>query len=207
MRQKFYIQPFANAGDLTVIPDPTQVSGSVSMQSGWPFDYQRVLGTDSAALPIDRATTNWLFNTITTQLQQYQEFGFPEWIDSADNGGTPFAYDFGAVVRYSASGNPPFTTYISALAGAGTNTSTPGADANWRVWSPDALYQPAGNFNSLLNGSTSTFTLPQVPIGSVAMFKNGVYNSASCTFSGANVTWTGPALQTGDTFEWLEYRY
>ncbi len=133
MRQKYIVYPFGVSGDQTTIPDPTQVSGTVSFQQGWPFNYQRQIGVDPLALPIDRATMNYLFEVITAQIQQYQQFGFPEWITSANNGGTPYAYDFGAVVRYSATGNPPFTTYVSTLAGTATNTDTPGATANWQL--------------------------------------------------------------------------
>jgi hypothetical protein len=209
MRQKFYVYPFGVSGDQTVIPDPTQVSGSVSFQSGWPYDYQRQIGVDPLALPIDRATMNWLFYTITEQLQQYQEFGFPEWISTTDNGGTPFAYDFGAVVRYSATGNPPFTTYISVVAGAGTNTSTPGADANWRVWSPTYLYQAAGVPTGALNGVNTTYTLPQTPVGSVALFVNGLYQTPGVdyTLAGATITYLNTPLTATESIAFGEYRY
>ena len=135
MRQKYWFYPFGTAGDTTEIPDPTQLSGEVSNQSGWTFDYERDLtgGTpDPLAKPIDRQTMNWLFWKITEQLLQYQDNGFPEWNGTTNPDSTAHAYDFGAVVKYSSSGNPPFVTYISVLAGVGTNSSVPGADANWQ---------------------------------------------------------------------------
>lgn len=136
MRQKYFDTAFASSGDLTTVPDAAQVSGSISFAQGWGVNYQRQIGVDPLAMPIDRTTMNYLFNVITTAIQQYQSFGVPEWITSANNGGTPFAYDYGAIVRYSSSGIPPFTTYVSVLAGAATNTSTPGADGNWLPFNP-----------------------------------------------------------------------
>lgn len=133
MRQKFFKFLFGGSGDLTTIPDPVQGSGDVSFAQGYGPNFTRDLATDPLALPIDRAKMNYLYNTITAQLQQYQQYGAPEWITSADNGGTPFAYDYGAKVRYSATNAPPFLTYFSVVPGVGTNTSTPGADANWRL--------------------------------------------------------------------------
>ena len=58
MRQKFYDTPFAVNGDVTAIPDPTQVSGNVSFDTGWTIDYQRQQGVDPLAKPIDRTTMN-----------------------------------------------------------------------------------------------------------------------------------------------------
>ena len=209
MRQKYFFYPFGTSGDQTVIPDLTQPSGSVSFQSGWPYNYQRVLGTDAAALPIDRNTMNWLFYAVTEQLQQYQSFGFPEWITTADNGGAAYAYDFGAIVRYSATGTPPFTTYISALAGVGTNTSLPGVDANWRVWSLTYLWQPAGIPTGATNGVNMTYTLPQIPVGSLNLFLNGVHAipTTDYTISGLTITKQGAALVATDSIYYNEFRY
>ena len=208
MRQKYFLYPFGAVGDQVVIPDPTQVSGSVSFQSGWPYNYQRVFGTDSAALPIDRATMNWLFYTITNQLQQYQSFGFPEWISTADNGGAAYAYDFGAIVRYGVAG-PPFTTYISVLPGVGTNTSLPGADGNWRVWNPTNLWQAAGVPTGALNGVNMTYVLPQTPVGSVNLFINGLYAilGTDYTLAGVTITKLGAALGATESINFSEFRY
>lgn len=130
MNQHYFDVPFAFSGDKTSIPDPLQVGGTVSFTEGWNYNYQRNLATDPAALPIDRSTMNWLFNSITVALQALQQSGVPEWIKAADNGGTAFPYGKGAVVLYSASGTAPFTKYVSLI---NTNTDTPGATANWQV--------------------------------------------------------------------------
>lgn len=130
MDQKYFVQPFGNAGDQIVIPDPIQGSGSVSFTQGWPFNYQRDLATDPAALPIDRATMNYLFYVITQQLLQYQQHGVPEWISPANNGGTAYAYAKNSFIRYSATvPGVIFETYVSLIDG---NTDTPGATANWQ---------------------------------------------------------------------------
>lgn len=216
MRQKYFLYPFATAGDQTVIPDPTQVSGSVSFQQGFGFNYQRPLGVDPLALPIDRSVTNWLFLAITEAIQAQQQFFAPEWITTANNGGTPFAYDYGAIVRYSASGNPPFVTYQSVVPGTGTNTSVPGADANWRVLAAAPLYQAAGVPTGAINGSNTQFVLPQVPIGSISIFINkllatlGVDYTLATVAGVTTITTLGTPLGTGgaaDTIAFTEYRY
>lgn len=133
MRQKYFDVPFANAGTTATVPDATQTNGSISFTQGYGPNYSRNLATDPLALAVDSASMNYMWNVVTAQLQQYQQFGAPEWISAANNGGSSFAYDYGAKVRYSASGLPPFLTYVSSVPGAGTNTSVPGADANWRL--------------------------------------------------------------------------
>ena len=124
MNQHYFDVPFAFAGDVTAIPDPLQVGGTVSFTEGWNFNYQRNLSTDPAALPIDRSTMNWLLKQITTAIQAIQQTGVPEFITSAQNGGVVFSYGKGSAVLWSASGNAPFGKYVSLTAG---NTNTPSA--------------------------------------------------------------------------------
>ena len=207
MRQKYFLYPFGTAGDLTTIPDPTQISGAVSSQSGWTYNYQRQIGVDPLAMPIDRAELNYLFNCITSQLKQYQEFGVPEWITSANNGGTAFAYDFGAVVRYSATGNPPFTTYVSVLAGSATNTSTPGADANWLAFIPTGR-QPhltkittSGNFTTAANITAATvFKITLVGGGAGGGGSNGPISTAGGGGAGGAVSFLISGLSPNTSY-------
>lgn len=128
--QKYFDVPFALSGDVTEIPDALQTGGTVSFTEGWGYDYQRDLSTDTAAQSIDRSTMNWLFNAITTAIAALQLGTVPEYITSAQNGGTPPTYGKGAVVLYSTTGAAPFTKYVSLVAG---NTSVPGVDANWQI--------------------------------------------------------------------------
>jgi hypothetical protein len=136
MKQHYFDVPFAFAGDVTAIPDPLQVGGTVSMTEGWNYNYQRNLSTDPSALPIDRSTTNWLLLQISTALQALQQVGAPEFILAAQNGGAAYSYGQGAVVLWSASGNAPFVKYVSLTAG---NVNTPsasdplGTTTGWQV--------------------------------------------------------------------------
>lgn len=98
---KYFINPFAVDGDVVAIPDDAQPDGSVSYDQGFPFDYQRNYPTDPAALPVPRTAFNQVLLDITQVLQQVQQQGAPNWIDSADNGGTPFSYGKGVVVIYT----------------------------------------------------------------------------------------------------------
>lgn len=125
MNQHYFDIPFAFAGDVSSIPDPLQVGGSVSMTEGWNFNYQRDLSTDPAARPIDRSTMNWLLLQVTTALQALQQSSTAEFITAAQNGGVAFSYGLGSVVLWSASGNAPFVKYVS-ISSANTNTPSAG---------------------------------------------------------------------------------
>jgi hypothetical protein len=128
MNQKYFLFPFATAGDLTEIPNPTQGSGVVSYQQGFGSLYSENPLTVGTALEIDRAMFNAILYDMTTVLQNYQQNGSPEWIDTTDNGGAAFSYRIGSMVRYSSSGNAPFTPYLAI---ADNVTAVPTEGANW----------------------------------------------------------------------------
>ena len=87
---KFYQQPFAASGDTgTPIPEAVQPSGSVSYAQGFGPDYAREQGVDPLAKDVPREETNQLFKDITDNLAFWQRQGAPEWVTSAQNGGTP----------------------------------------------------------------------------------------------------------------------
>lgn len=118
--------PFAAGGTQTVIPDVTPPDGSVSFTDGFGADYEKSLTTDPSALPIDRAQFNYLMNIICDAIRYLQQNGFPAWITSADNGGTPYPYAVNAIVRYTDN-----NLYASLVA---TNTATPGTDpTKWEL--------------------------------------------------------------------------
>lgn len=98
---KYFIDPFGISGDKTTIPDAAPIDGSVSYSSGFGVDYQLDPGSDPSALNVPRDKFNELMYQVTLAIQQYQQFGFPDFITSADNGGTPFLYSTNATVRYS----------------------------------------------------------------------------------------------------------
>lgn len=129
MRQHYYIEPFGIGGTFTpAIPNATDPSGFVSYTTGFTLDYQRDLLTDPLAKSPTYVNFNALLHDATGAIQDLQQNGSAEWISNADNGGTAFVYRFGAIVRYSGSGNPPFITYINV---ADNNTAVPGTDATW----------------------------------------------------------------------------
>lgn len=132
MIQYFYRTPFAASGDISPIPIGPLGDGSLSYAEGFSFDYERNPATDPAAKRIPRDQTNQLYRDITDNIGQYQRFSVPEWITSADNGGTPYAYARGAQVRYDAgAGVRVFASLVDA------NTSVPGSDATkWRDVDP-----------------------------------------------------------------------
>lgn len=175
MRQKYIIKPFGVDGETASIPDLTQSDGSISWQQGWGVDYQRQKGTDPLYKPIERTSTNGLFNALSDQVKQYQEFGFPEFITTTNNGGTAFSYDYGAIVRYSATGLPPFTTYISMVTG---NTYTPGTDATkWKVFNPATIFTPAPSLLSA-NGYRYYPAYPGDPTPLIEQWGTAISNSS-----------------------------
>jgi microcystin-dependent protein len=134
---KFFVYPFAVAGDKTAIPEPTQGSGSVSYNEGWGPDYGLDLDTDPNALPIPRDQTNQLYYDITDAIRQYQTHGTPDFITTADNLGSAFAYDLYAYVRYDDGSG--FKIYENQVQG---NTALP-SDPSWQVVSGNPI--PAGS--------------------------------------------------------------
>lgn len=123
MTTKYFKYTFGQDGDLTTIPDAATLDGSVSYDIGFGVLYQ----TDPATtgLNIPRAQFNKLMNDVTKAIQQYQQFGFPDFITTSDNGGTPFSYSQYAFVRYSGA------TYYSLV---NSNTSDPTDATKWAAF-------------------------------------------------------------------------
>ena len=123
---KYFRFPFAVSGNRTAVPETTQVNGNVSYQEGWPVGYQEDPQTSPTAKLINRQQTNQTLYDITLALQQYQQFGVPDFITAADNGGTPFSYSIGARVRYDpGSGTRVFESLVDS------NTTLPTDANNW----------------------------------------------------------------------------
>lgn len=118
---KFFRIPFGNTGDRAAIPDAIDASGFVSYTQGYGFDYQRQK-TDPAAKNIERDKANQLYFDITTAIAELQATGAPDFITTALNGGTPYAYDVNAVCRYNG------VVYVSRKT---NNTSLPSVAADW----------------------------------------------------------------------------
>lgn len=87
--------PFAASGDVESIPTAIQHDGSVSVQQGYGFDYERPTdGTDPLGKVYPRAPHNGLLNEITASIGEIQQNGFPIW--AADMA----PYPAGAWVRH-----------------------------------------------------------------------------------------------------------
>ncbi|HBI08882.1 MAG TPA: phage tail protein, partial [Franconibacter pulveris] len=89
--------PFASSGDKTAVPE-TDASGGVNMTQGYGQAYSLDPATDPSAKRIERDKMNWLFNLITSAVNEIQATGVAPFITSEDNGGSPFLYGKGAMV-------------------------------------------------------------------------------------------------------------
>jgi microcystin-dependent protein len=119
-------QPFAISGDKTTIPVAPPPAGEVSYESGFGVNYQLDPVTDPDALDVPRLEFNQLMFDITSNVQQYQQLGFPFFITTSDNGGSPFSYSRNAFVRYDDGSG--FEIYYSLV---NLNTSLPTDTTKW----------------------------------------------------------------------------
>lgn len=122
IRNPLVNQAFALAGDRTLPPVTAQPDGSVSFNQGWGADYQADPDTDPDAKPVERQITNALLWMLTSNLQQYQREGVPEFIAAADNGGVTVAYPLGVCVMWRAVDTDPWRVYINTVS---NNTAVP----------------------------------------------------------------------------------
>ena len=125
----YFALPFASSGDTTGIPLTVQSNGSISYPDGYGDDYEKNITSDPVAIPVGRTTQNQLFFDITSQLQQYSQYGAPHFILASQNQGVAFPYPIYARVYYSGQ------VYENQVAG---NIVTPGVDNSWLLVSGDA---------------------------------------------------------------------
>lgn len=121
----YFRVPFAAGGNKTAVPVTTG-DGSVNYTDGYGVRYELPRLTDPLARNIERQKMNQVFFDITSNIQQYQQNGFPDFITSADNGGTAYAYGKGATVRFDDGSG--FANYESLIA---SNTTDPTNATNW----------------------------------------------------------------------------
>ena len=131
---KLFLNPFASSGDKTTIPEAVQVDGSVSYPEGWGADYSKDPTSDPLAKNIPRNETNQLYFDITDALRAYQTEGIPPFITSAENGGVPYPYGAGTMVRYDDGGG--FLCYISLV---DANVDLPSVASSWAVVSSPGM--------------------------------------------------------------------
>ncbi len=153
MPQKFFIKRFAELGDREPVPNDTQITGEVSYEQGYGYDYQRDQATDPLAKPIERPQINALLYDVTGGLQEIQTKGTPEWITKADNGGKAYPYTQRARVLYRAAENDPCYMYESLV---DNNVAVPTNEKKWvRI-----LSEVASEEQAIAGADNSTIMTP-----------------------------------------------
>lgn len=200
MTAYYFKNAFAVGGTKVSIPTEAAGDGSVSYANGWTPPYEADQATDPSALDIPRGQTNQLYYQITQALQQYQQYGAPDWITSADNGGTPFPYPIYASVYYGG------LVYENQVAG---NITTPGADATWKVTSGASAGVIAGMLQDwagpvapsgwmIADGSALSRTTYATLYANITQAQTGTRTSGSAIVTGLTSTtgmYTGMAIE------------
>lgn len=169
---KYYRNPFGIAGDVSPVPDDTQPSGTVSYEQGFPLGYE-LPQTDPAYLDVPRAQTNQIYLDITSNIQQYQQVGSPNFITTVQNGGTPYPYGIYAVVVYDDGVNGP----RKFMSKKNTNTSLPTVKADWL----------------LIDNTASAVAIDNAALDGAVVTGNAVYyDSVSSTFKQALANGAAP---------------
>lgn len=154
---------FAVDGDLTPIPDPTQGSGTVSYQQGFPVGYSTPVGSGGFNFP--RYQFNQLMNDITTAIQNWQKNTIAPFITSTMNGGSPYSYSMYNMVLYGGVG------YISNTNG---NTDTP-PSSKWNTI-------PTSVINNYFTGGTTTGSANAQALATVSPAQTA-FNTSGMTIS------------------------
>lgn len=155
---KFFKNPFAVSGDKVVVPD-TVLDGTIAYGTGYPTAYQTPIASGGKA--IERTKLNQVLFDITNEVQLLQKHGYPDYITSALNGGTAFAYDIGAVVRWTDNNN-----YRNTVA-ANTNNPVSGGwvlenDDSSAVHASASKTTPVNTDEFEILDSTSSFSLKKI---------------------------------------------
>lgn len=194
--QLYYRVPFAVSGDVTAIPVPTEGDGSISYTEGFGAKYE-LDPTDPDALRVPRRETNQYLQDITANLKQYQDTGFPEWVTSAQNGGSPVSYALSSYVRWNGGAGTAWKIYRAKIVGA---TLEPGAGAWATEWdevtvaSGTALLV-ANNLSDLASAATARTNLG---LGTMATQNTGLWlPKAAPAFTGGISGTGGSAIDGG----------
>lgn len=204
--QHFFRFPWAISGDKTAIPQADPGDGSQSWEQGFTLAYQQDPGTDPGALLIPRAEFNAMVYALSDNARQYQLAGFPEWVTSTQNGGTPVSYSVNSYVRWNGGSGTDWAVYLSLIDGA---TAEPGTDAlQWGVLAPASTVAllKANNLSDLTNvpaartalglGSAalqpaSTFLTAAAPVATGGLTLAGRFVNAVAAVAALDIDW-GP---------------
>lgn len=182
----YYENPFGvNADDLTAIPTNAAVDGSVSYFAGWTPPYEFDLNTDPSAKPIPRGQMNQFMYDVTNNLQEYQQYGTPQWITAIS-----FAYPIYARVYYLGD------LYENQVA---SNTATPGTDDTWLKISANAQGVPTGTIIDfagtvaptgylICDGTAYSRTTYSNLLGKISFIQNGTTINTMNTVTGLSST-------------------
>jgi len=140
--------PLATSGDRAAIPNTDPGTGVLNYTNGYGGNYSLNPTTDPSALRINRQTFNELMYNITATLQALYQWGAPPFIESADNGGSPYAYAKGAVCVRGG---------IVYQSNTGSNTSAP-PGANWTVVDAQIFNAKAPTASPAFTGSPTAPT-------------------------------------------------
>lgn len=162
---------FAESGDKVVVPNATQIDGSVSYETGYGFDYERDPDPliDPLTKDIERDKMNQLFYDITLTLKQLQESGgAPEWYESI---GFTVGYPKGARVIYGG------YLYESTEY---NNGGTPGFSATWvQTTSLDATLVSIGNLDPIANQMIYFTALNEAAVTAITSFGRSLIGQAN----------------------------
>lgn len=121
---KYFRLPFSVSGTKVTVPDDSQPDGTVSYTDGYGSKYSLNPNTDPSALNVERTKMNDILYQITDAIKALQQQSYPDFITSDDNGGTPYSYLKGTVVRYEG------LVYQSLV---DSNTTEPTNTSNWAL--------------------------------------------------------------------------
>lgn len=114
--------PFAQLGDKATIPD-LPIGLEVNYTTGYTSAYEADPDIDPTARYVERDGQNQIFFVLSSNIKEWQEHIYPSFITAAENGGSPFPYEKGMIVRYLG------INYISLEA---NNQDTP-PSSKWEV--------------------------------------------------------------------------
>jgi len=181
---KFFKSPFAVVGDVAPIPDVIQPSGAVSYPQGYTVDYELNPGTNPGAKNVPRLEFNQVLLDTTRSCQQYQVWGVPNFITTADNLGVPYPYDKNARALYDDGVNGA-RAYISLV---NANTSLPTDQTKWLLDDLNIETFASGKYNAYTSigtpnalAVTTTAGYQTTPVNSQITIIANATNTAAST--------------------------